>query len=126
MRCRKICPICRLSTSYISTHLRRVHKVSSATDLKQMARYGEKDIDGKTVTCHEASVVHNELFLSFAAPIKAVEAAGPSSDSSSDSADPEENHPLMEIACRIFICQLQCQNFSSCKVPFGTSSRNSS
>ena len=102
MRCRKICPICRLSTSYISTHLRRVHKVSSATDLKQMARYGEKDIDGKTVTCPEASAVPAEYFLSFAAPIKAEEAAGPSSDSSSNSADSEENDPLMEIACRIF------------------------
>jgi hypothetical protein len=67
-----------------------------------MARYGEKDTDGKTVTCAEATAVCTEYFLSFAAPIKAEEAAGPSSDSSSDSVDSEENDPLMEIACSIF------------------------
>lgn len=117
MRCRKICPICRISSSYISTHLRRVHKVSSTTDLKQMARYGEKDIDGKTVTCPEAYVVPNQLFLLFAVPIKAEEAAVPSSDSSSDSADHEENDPLMEIACMIFYMPITMSELQQLRGP---------
>jgi hypothetical protein len=42
-----MCPICKISSKYISTHLRRVHKVQNPSDLQQMARYAEKEATGK-------------------------------------------------------------------------------
>lgn len=43
MRKRKICPVCNISTLYMSTHLRRAHRVASSSSLKQLSVSAEKD-----------------------------------------------------------------------------------
>jgi uncharacterized protein YhaN len=38
-----VCPLCQTSTSYLSTHLRRMHHVSAAADRKQISESAEND-----------------------------------------------------------------------------------
>ena len=97
MRYRKICPICNFSTKYISTHLRRIHNLSSSTDLKQTARSAENDRNDMNKL---SPVVHNSMSCSLTAPSTSQETR--CLQKYIDRISCEENDPLLEIARWIY------------------------
>ena len=103
MRYRKICPICNFSTKYISTHLRRIHNLSSPTDLKQMARSAEKDRNHVNVN-KLSPAVPNSLTCTLVAPSKYQETR--CLQKYIDKVSCAENDPLLEIARWVYFLQI--------------------
>lgn len=64
MRYMKVCPICSAPFTYLSKHIRNVHKVVSASHLKQLTKSAQKHVPfNQKADCAETDTV-NRLYES--------------------------------------------------------------
>ena len=96
MHNRKMCALCRISTKYVSTHVRRMHRVSSLIHLRKMAVDAKEDTDGKTVKEVSLFQIPNKLFSALTEPKK------PPEGDQLSSPDTNGKKQLMAIPRRIY------------------------